>query len=500
MSTSDENPGRIGRFVIERRLAHQPGVSSVYAAHDRRHGGPVALRVLALADGRPAAAWRAHGRAMACWRQLVHPGLVPLVAAGRGREGLWVATHRVAGSSLAELLRDSGPLAPDRAIAMLAPVADALDLVHTHELVCDALTADTVLVCGPRGEERALLTDIGPPWPSTSRPGRLLGQLDGLPPEEIRGAAPTIASNVYALAAILVRCLTGAPPFPASSRASALVAHLQTPAPRVSARRPALPVALDEVLDAALAKEPSRRPASAGELIRSAAISLGQEATVPARMRQAPVGVAPAPRPTHTVPAAPPTGGPDAVARDEPREPRAPREGWPRVGARIVRLAPVVVLIALAAYAGASQLGGAGPAPSRVGGLPPAPPRGGRPVASAMLRPPGSAADAHGPTGAVRIDVRGKRLVLTIAGENLPAEGRDPVQAYTVWLINARDDALRLGAINPPVAERGSFLSHGTLPAGSQRYRRIVVTLESRLGERPMGPIVLTAALRIPSR
>jgi hypothetical protein len=498
MSTSDENPGRIGPFVIERRLSHQPGVSSVYAAHDRRHGAPVALRVLTLADGRPAAAWRAHGRAMACWRQLVHPGLVPLVAAGRGREGLWVATPRVTGSSLAELLRDSGPLAPDRVIAMLAPVADALDLVHTHELVCDALTADTVLVCGPRGQERALLTDIGPPWPSRFRPGRLLGQLDGLPPEEIRGGAPTMASNVYALGAILVRCLTGAPPFPASSRASALVAHLQTPAPRVSARRPALPVALDEVLDAALAKEPSQRPASAGELIRRAAISLGQEATVPARIRQAPVAVAPAPQLTHTVPAAPSTAGSDAGARD--RAPREPREGRSRVGSRMARLAPVVVLIALAAYVGASQLGGAGPVPSRVGELPPAPTRGGRPVASAMLRPPGSAAGAHGPTGAVRVDVRAKRLVLTIAGEDLPAEGHDPVQAYTVWLINSRDDALRLGAINPPVAERGSFLSHGTLPVGSQRYRRIVVTLESRLGERPTGPIVLTAALRIPTR
>jgi hypothetical protein len=514
ISVSWSEPPEIGPFVVEQRLAHQPGVESVYAAHDSRHSEPVTLRLLWFVGGPSAPAWRAHGRAMARWRRLDHRGLATLVDTGRGRQGVWVATRRTAGSSLTELLRGSRPLAPDRVMAMLAPVAEALDLVDAHDLVCDSLTGDTVVVYGPPGGERALLIAVGPAWPPASRPGRLLGPPDGLAPEEIRGGAPNRASNVYALGALLVRCLTGAPPFPASSRAAVLTAHLHAPAPSVSARCPALPPALDEVLAAALSKTPGQRPASAGELMRWAADALGQEAggspafpagkaAVAAPPAQPLPALAPAaqllaPAAQVLAPAAASTA-PDAGGHGRRRSESHTR--LRRVAARAVLLTPVLMLIAVAAYLSTHQPSGVGPAPRRAMQVPDAPPPGGgRAFTGATLRPPASAVGGQAATGAVRIEARGERLVLTIAGEHLPAEGRDPVQAYTVWLINSRRDSLRLGAIDPPVGASGSFLNHGTLPAGSQRYRRIVVTLESQLGERPAGPIVLTARLRIPER
>jgi hypothetical protein len=479
-------PPEIGPFAIERRLAHQPGVTSLYAAHGRREAEPVALRVLAFASG--TAAWRAHERAATQWRRLAHAGLVPLVDTGRGRHGVWVATRRPSGSTLAEHLR-GGPLEPERAIAVLAPVADALDLVHARELVCDALTADAVLVSGPPGAEHGVLADVGPAWPPQWRPGRLLGDADGLAPEEIRGRAPSRASNVYALSALLFRCLTGAPPFPARARAAALAAHLHDPVPRASERRPGLPAALDDVLAAGLAKDPAERPASAGELLRRTALAVAGGVEAPPPAASAPAAAAGSrPGPPDLLPPDPPA----PIAAPEP----AAKTGRRRATARLILLAPAVVLLALAAYLATRPPAGPSHAPAPASGLPDAPPGAGRTVASATLRPPG----AGSATGAVRVDERGNRLVITIGGARLPPEGRDPVQAYTVWLINSRADALRLGAITPPVGMRGRFLSHGTLPRASSRYRRIVVTLETELSALPRGPIVLAARLRIPRR
>ena len=59
-------------------------------------------------------------------------------------------------------------------------------------------------------------------------------------------------------------------PFYRPSEPAALFAHIVDPPPRLSARRPDLPIALDEVLLRGLAKAPAERPSSAGELLREA--------------------------------------------------------------------------------------------------------------------------------------------------------------------------------------------------------------------------------------
>lgn len=459
---------RIGPFDVDGMLAHQPGVVRVYAASDRR-GEPVTLRVLVHAH-RSDRAWRMHAGAAALWRDIEHRGLVPLLGTGRAREGIWVATRRGAGPTLAEHLQQHGRLAPASALAILAPVGGALDLAHARGLVCDTLSAETVVVGGPPGAETGALSGIGPSWPPPWRPGRLLGDPGGLAPEEIRGAAPSPAGNVYALAALLVHCLTGAPPFAADSRPAVLLAHLTTPPPRPSDVRPELPAAFDRIVASALAKDPDERPPTAGELMRRAGAALEVEV--------ASLGRAPKP-----------------VASTE--------RGLRRSGGRhrmpaALRLAPSAVLVAVAVYVAAHGLPTAGLAPRR-----PAPPGAairpaGAPLAQAPLRSPAGSQGAGAPTGAVRIDAAGKRLVFTIAATHLPPEGRHPVEAYTVWLLDARGPALRLGAINPPVGRSGHVLRQATLPPGSSRYDRVVLTLERSLALGPAGPVVLRGRLRIP--
>lgn len=470
-------PEWAARFVVERTLANQAGVTTVYAGRDIRRQVAVVVRVLPwIAEGTVQA--RSFDDAVALRGRLDHPGLAPVLDAGRGAHGAWVATAP-GDETLADLLARDGVLGPEDSIAVLAPVAEALDLAHAHGLVCDSLTpSDVWVVSDADGRVRGMLADVGPSWPSKLRPGRLLGDVDQLAPEEIRGEAPSPRSNIYALGALLVRCLTGEPPFPAASRAATLSAHLESPPPRVSERFDGRSPGLDDVVASALAKEPAERPGSAVALIADAASRLGLEAPVPALAAAEPHATAPAP----------------VAADGEPPKPRAGgRARWPVL---LTLLTPAVILVALAAYlvvrpdASGEQPTVRPPAAS----APPAETL----VVSATLRPPGGGTGGEGPTGAVRVVGRDGRYVLTIAGAGLRPEAKDPVEAYTAWLVGPRRGALRLGAVVPPVGTTGRFVNHRTLPAGASRYRRLIVTLETSFGTRPSGPTVLEARVELP--
>lgn len=94
-------------------------------------------------------------------------------------------------------------------------------------------------------------------------------------PEEIREELLVPQSNVYALACILVECLTGSPPYASEHRLGVAYAHILQPPPRLTERRPDLPPAIDGVLATAMAKDPDDRLYSPSELVRAAAEALG---------------------------------------------------------------------------------------------------------------------------------------------------------------------------------------------------------------------------------
>jgi hypothetical protein len=76
--------------------------------------------------------------------------------------------------------------------------------------------------------------------------------------------------DVYSLGCLLYQCLIGEPPFPGAREVEVLHAHLREPPPRPSDRRPELPPALDDVIAAAMAKEPDERPDSCRAVIEAA--------------------------------------------------------------------------------------------------------------------------------------------------------------------------------------------------------------------------------------
>lgn len=266
MSDGDRAGTLVGPYRLGRVLG-RGGMAVVHEATHESHGRTVALKLLtgALA-GDPAFVerFRREGRMQAA---LDHPHVVTVYEAGTWEHGLYLATQLVDGPTLAAL-RDRGLLTAARTVALHRDVAAALDAAHAAGLVHRDVKPGNVLVAPG---DHAYLADFGltklgdTTGPTVS--GNLLGTIAYLAPEVIKGAPATDASDRYAFAAMLYECLSGTTVFPRPTHAALLYAHTNEPPPRISARRPELPAALDDVFVAALSKQPAERPATATALV-----------------------------------------------------------------------------------------------------------------------------------------------------------------------------------------------------------------------------------------
>jgi serine/threonine protein kinase len=255
---------------IEGVLGEGSGLGLVYRATQLSLDRTVALKVLSRelsGDPQFRERFRREGRLQAT---INHPHIAPVYEAGETEQGLFISMCVVEGPTLKDLIH-ARDLDATRALRLLTQVADALDAAHEVGLIHRDVKPQNILI---GSGDHAFLTDFGltksRDVEALTETGQLLGTIDYISPEQGRALPVTAASDVYALACILYECLAGDVPFYRPSEPAALFAHLVDPPPRLSARRPDLPVALDEVIMRGLAKVAAERPASAGELLRQA--------------------------------------------------------------------------------------------------------------------------------------------------------------------------------------------------------------------------------------
>jgi serine/threonine-protein kinase len=210
---------------------------------------------------------------------LDHDHIVSVYEAGGSDYGLFLAMRLIPGPTLKQLIID-GALDPRRTVRLLAQVAHALDAAHRAGLIHRDIKPQNILI--GKGDH-AYLADFGlikaPDEARLTGTGQFIGTIDYVAPEQIQAEPATPASDVYALAGVLYECLTGEVPFPKPSEAATLHAHVMSPPPKVSERRPDLPPALDGVIAQGMAKDPWSRPSLAAELIQSASRALSSGAS-----------------------------------------------------------------------------------------------------------------------------------------------------------------------------------------------------------------------------
>ena len=270
-------PGeRLGPYVLDTVLGE--GAIGVVFRATADDGSVVALKILKRQLSMDDVYRRRFAREARVARDVRHRHLVPILDLGEARGYHYLAVEYVDGGSLRDRLDADGPLAVDRTIELAAQVASAIDALHAQGIVHRDVKPANVML-DRRGQ--AAVTDFGlakgRAYTVLTTPGQVMGTLDYIAPELIRGEQAGPPGDVYALGCLVYECLAGAAPFGDRHVLDVVHAHLEGTAPDLSAQRPDVPLALAEVVESAMAKLPEQRPRTGtafAHLLRAASRSM----------------------------------------------------------------------------------------------------------------------------------------------------------------------------------------------------------------------------------
>ena len=267
-------PGDVlGDYRLESELG-EGGMGLVFRATRASDGREVALKVLKLALANDLLfqhRFRQEARAAA---EVHEPHLVPIIEASDADGRHYLAVDYVAGGSLTDRIADKGRLDGADVVKMVSEIGAGLDALHAAGIVHRDIKPQNILY---DLEGTAMLTDFGlakgRAYTVLTQPGQVMGTLDYLAPELIRGEPATPLTDVYALGCVAFESVTGKAPFADKSLFQVGIAHLEEPPPDPSEDRPDLGPGVAAALLTALEKDPAARPPSAGayaELLRAA--------------------------------------------------------------------------------------------------------------------------------------------------------------------------------------------------------------------------------------
>lgn len=283
---------QLGRYLIGQQLG-SGGVATVYRAYDQVQGQTVALKL--LLPGADAKAYtRFRNEAMTAGA-LRHPHIVRILQIGIAPQGevAYIAMELVEGESLADLLRQQGRLRPEESANLLEPIARALDEAHRHGVVHRDVKPGNILLrpVSPGAPHSIqlealdypvvpLLTDFGIARaldaPELTNMGRTVGTPAYMAPEQCAGSREVDGrADIYALGAVLYRCVAGRLPFTGTTT-QILHAHVYEPLTIEDSVFRQLSPLMVEVLQRSLAKRPEDRYATAADMADALALAAGR--------------------------------------------------------------------------------------------------------------------------------------------------------------------------------------------------------------------------------
>jgi serine/threonine-protein kinase len=288
-SKTPTEPDLHGRMAGEYRIVRKIGSGGFGAVYEAEH--PVLQRKAAVKVLHPtravdsSAVTRFFAEARAA-NQIKHRNIVDIFSFGTLDNGQhFYVMDLLEGAPLDRYLEQRERLPVEVLLALLRPVANALDALHARGIVHrDVKPANIYLAWDSSDEVVPKLLDfglvklIGGDSPAQTASGVPMGTPYYMSPEQCRGEKIDARADVYAFGVVCHELFTGRPPLTGDSPASVLVAHvIQTPPPMSSVERD-LPVELDAPVLQMLAKRAEERPESVGaafELLERAAREAG---------------------------------------------------------------------------------------------------------------------------------------------------------------------------------------------------------------------------------
>ena len=303
----------IGRYEIRGELG-RGGMATVYLAYDPVLEREVALKVLPTYFAHEpefSARFATEAKTVAA---LEHNAIVSMYDYGEDGEWPYFVMQIMKGGSLKEKI-EQGALSVAEAAAILKRVGSALDRAHSRNLIHRDLKPGNIMF---DEDDDAYLTDFGivklaEGSENFTQTGNTLGTPAYMSPEQARGVEVIDArSDIYALGVILYEMLTGDVPYKSETTIGQAMMHIMEPVPQILEAKADLPVALQTVIDKAMAKKREERYETAGALAKAVAAVADGRATAVAAPEVAKATPQPEPEPKPV--ASPPPPKPEPVA------------------------------------------------------------------------------------------------------------------------------------------------------------------------------------------
>jgi serine/threonine-protein kinase len=279
---ADLEPGtRLGVYRLEERLG-EGAMGVVFRAIKEPEGDEVALKVLRAELSADETFRRRFVHEARAAGEVRHKHLVPITDAGETEGRPYLAVAFVRGQTLEARLASDRPMSLEDVVRVVAHVASGLDALHTGGIVHRDVKSSNVII-DETGS--ANLTDFGlakgRAYTVLTKPGMVMGTLDYLAPELLRGSEATAASDIYALGCLAYECTAGRAPFADTSMFDLASAHLNVEPPDPCTNRPDAPEGLSWAILQALAKDPEKRPPTATAYAHLISFAAGSHAPSP---------------------------------------------------------------------------------------------------------------------------------------------------------------------------------------------------------------------------
>lgn len=252
---------RIGPFILGRQIG-AGGMGIVYLATYVETGKQVAVKILPPALSEDVKLLKRFEREIGILKRLKHPNIVKYYGGGTHEGQRWYAMEYIDGGSLYDILKKRKRLTWDQAIQVGRQLTAALENAHNAGIIHRDLKPGNLFVT-KKGHIK--LGDFGiardTEATALTAAGKTVGTYAYMAPEQIQGNAPISGkTDLYATGCLLYELLVGETPFVSQNPAEMLMMHLNDYPYNLHEKGIECPLALDQLVERLLQKNPDDRP------------------------------------------------------------------------------------------------------------------------------------------------------------------------------------------------------------------------------------------------